>query len=902
MKSSLHAARQAAGAVVALAASSFVLPSTAGAQQLPPPGTSSQEIQQQVQSLGLGEQLRQRILSSGLSASEIRQQLASRGYDPSVLDPYLDSTVQSPPAPGDDVYEALQTLNIQFQPDAARTTRSPLDSLRRALGVSPELLLPDSSAIEKEHDLRVFGLRTFARGGTEFEPMAMGPVPPGYMIGPGDELILILTGDVEDSYRLPVTREGFVVIPQVGQVWVNGLTIDEFRSRLYTELGRAYSGVERGPGATTHFEVTLGRLRSNQLYVTGEVVKPGSYLTSAAASTLNALYQAGGPMPNGSFRSVRVMRDGRAVAEVDLYAYLTRGDNVSDVTLQPGDIIFIPIHGPQVAAKGEVGRPAIYELRDGETLLDLLQFAGGLNAPASLGRARITRILPPSERTEAGLDRTVVEVDLAAVLAGDEPAPVLRNGDEVRVFRIRPELRRVVTVAGAVWKDCALEPRDRDSERDESAALRDLPPVPGAATRRGGMPIGAGDTLVADTLMTPEPEEPPTACTFAFRPGMRAWDAIEAAEGLKPDAFRQRAHIVRLDPADSTLSVFPFSLELEPDGTPTDNPELAEHDAIRVFSRTDFQDSLQVRISGEVRKAGLGSVRFREGLTLGDLLLEAGGLTPEADLTVEVSRRPDAQARAAGQLAETVQIEVDPSYIISDQGIRFYPGDPTDDGPDNGTGADDFVLQPHDHVFVRRLPNLEEAERTIRLEGEVLYPGSYALRTKGERLSDVVGRAGGLTMTAFPGGFRFYREGELVSVDLERVLDEPGSRSDVILLPGDSMIVPEYNPVVVVRGAVNSPAAVMYREGAGLDYYIDNAGGYARHADREAVHVRYANGLGSVRRTFLLFEATPEPGPGSVVTVPLIPEDDRLNWGELVGDIAQVAGAIGTALLIFTRF
>ncbi|MEJ2504188.1 MAG: SLBB domain-containing protein, partial [Gemmatimonadota bacterium] len=675
--------------------------------------------------------------------------------------------------------------------DTARVDRTQTDSLRPMVRRSDlDLLLPDSSAMEKEYGLRVFGLRTFARGTNEFEPMATGQVPPGYMIGPGDQLVLILTGDVEASYSLPVTREGFVVIPQVGQVWVNGLTMDELRDRLYTQLGRAYSGVGRGPEATTHFEVILARLRSNQLYVTGEVVRPGSFITSPVASVLNALYQAGGPLPNGSFRSARVMRNGRAVAEVDLYAYLTRGDNVADVLLQPGDIIFIPIHGPQVAARGEVGRPAIYELREGETLLDLLQYAGGLNAPASLGRARITRILPPTERTEAGLDRTVVEVDLRAVLAGEEPAPVLRNGDEVRVFRIRPELRRVVTVSGAVWKDCVLDPRAPDPEREARGAranTRGVPPVPGTAARRPGMPIAPRDTLMTDTLLGLEPPDSAPACTFPYRDGMRAWEAIEAAEGLKPDAFRARAHIVRLDPSDSTLSVFPFSLERDPDGEPVDNPLLAEHDAIRVFSRTDFQDSLQVRISGEVRKEMLRAVRYREGLTLGDLLLEAGGLTPEADLTVEISRRPDAAARAAGRLAETIRVAVDPSYIISDQGIQYYPGDLDDggDGGDGGIQAEQFVLQPHDHVFVRRLPNLEAEERTVNIAGEVFYPGTYALRSKGERLSDVLERAGGLTRTAFAGGFQFYRDGALVSVDLERVLDQPGTRTDVILLPGD---------------------------------------------------------------------------------------------------------------------
>ncbi len=869
-------------AVLILAALASFAPAPASAQTVPPPGTSAQDIQRQVESMGVGDQLRQRLLNSGMSPAQMRQQLASRGYDPSILDAYLGTGVDSPPAPTRDVLTALQALDIQFQPDTTRL--GAVDSARLAPG--SQVILPDSTAIEREHDLRVFGLRTFARGTSEFEPMAIGPVPPGYMLGPGDELTLILTGDVEQAYTLPVTREGFVVIPQVGQVWVNGLTLSELRDRLFGVLGQAYSGIGRGPEASTHFEITLGRLRSNQLFITGEVVQPGSYLTSPVASVLNALYQAHGPQPNGSFRSVRVMRDGGLAAEVDLYGYLTRGDNLSGLALQPGDVIFVPIHGPQVAVKGEVGRPAIYEVLPGEDLMDLLQFAGGLTAPAALGRARITRILPAGERTEAGVDRTVVEVDLSAMIRGLVPAPKIRDGDELRVFRVRPELRRVITVSGAVWKDCEIEPRKPQGE-------------PGTTDRgvRTGFP---GDTVGADSAFMPAAEDTAPVCTFAFRPGMRAWDAIAAAEGLKPDALRARAHIARLDPSDSTVSVVDFSLETGPDGLPIENPVLQEHDAIRIFSRTTFQDSMYVRVSGEVREGPRRAIRFREGLTLGDLLLEAGGLTPAADLEVEVTRRPDPAARDAGQLTETFRVPVDRSYIVSDRGIRYYRGDTAgDDGVDR---AEQVVLQPDDHIFVRRLPNLEDEDRTVALSGEVQYPGSYMLTSKGERLSQVIERAGGLSMTAFPGGFRFYRDGTLASVDLERVLEAPGSRYDIVLLPGDSMVVPEYNPVVTVRGAVNSPAAVMYREGAGLDYYIQNAGGYARHADRDAVHIRYANGLGAVSKKVLLFKTAPEPGPGSTVTVPLVPEDARTDVGQIIRDVAQVAATIGTALLVFTRF
>ncbi len=876
----LRAARRAPGRATPIVLSLCALAVSAGGVRAqeptgltnPPPALQG----------GEGARLRQQLLGSGRTPDQLRQQLASRGYDPSILDPYLDPDIPAPPTPGADVLAALRALNIR--PAADTTAPAPTPKPAPDTAAPPprrtDLLMPDSLPMEREYGVRVFGLRTFAREGNEFEPLSMGPVPPDYRVGPGDELVVILTGDVERSYTLPVSREGLVVIPQVGQVWVNGLTLADLRERLRSALARSYSGITAEPQPTAHVEVALGRLRSNQLFLTGEVMRPGSYMGSPVASVLNALYLAGGPRPEGSFRSVRVMRGGKLVGQVDLYGYLTRGEDVSRAVLQPGDVIFVPVHGPQVAVKGEVVRPALYELIPGETLLDVLQFAGGLTAPAATGRATVTRILPPSQRTQPGIDRTVVEVDLAAVLGGKAPAPVLEDGDELRIFRVRSEVRNVVTVAGAVWKDCA--PR-----------LPAEPPDTAPPTAPSARPDSAGFPPVMPDSATRQ------LCTVAFRPGMRAWDAIEAVEGLRPDAYRPRGQIVRLDPSDSTLHVVPFSLATR-DGVPVENPQLEEHDAIRVFSRTDFRDSLAVQITGEVRRGPRLQVPYHEGMTLADLVLQAGGLTPDADLTVEISRRPDPAERAAGKLAETVTVQLGPSAIVSEPAIRAHGG--AQPGAETGAlrSADTVRLEPHDHVFVRRMANLEP-ERTVSLQGEVRYPGSYALRSKDERLSELVQRAGGLTRTAFPRGFQLYRDSSLVNVDLEEALEHPGSPADLIILPGDSMNVAEYNPVVVVQGAVNSPASVLYREGAGLDYYVSSAGGYARHADRDNVYVRYANGQGSVRERILVFKRRPVPAPGSTVTVPLVPEDDRPDVRGLVGDVIQIATSVGTLLLLISR-
>ena len=809
-------------------------PAPAAAQQLPPPGTPPEQIQQMIEEQGLQGQLLQRLQSSGMTPDQIRRELARRGYDPSLLDPYLDSTVANPPQPSQQVISAVDALGL-LQPQAQDSLM--LDSL--GMPIDSSRMMPDSSALEKARDLRVFGLEVFRRGTTQFQPVTTGPVPPGYVLGPGDEVVLILTGDVEQSYRLPVARDGFIVIPQVGQVWVNGLTIEELENQLYARLGQAYSGIGRGPEATTHFQVTLGQLRPNQVFVAGQVVQPGSYLVNSVASVLNGLYHAGGPSPTGSFRDVRVMRGGELVQRVDLYSYLLQGNNLSEVRMAPGDVIFVPSSRALVSIEGEVVRPAIYEVLPDESILDLIQFAGGLNAPAHLRHAQIRRILPPDQRTEPGVDRVTIDVDLAEVVQNPAAAPNLLPGDAVTIFPVRTEVRNVVSVEGGVWHE--------------------------------------GE--------------------FRYTPGMRVWDLIEQAEGLQEDAYTGRAQILRVDPQDSTISIVPVSLRRTAGGRPLENPLLREFDTVRVFTESEFTTAFPVSITGEVREPVADT--FQEGMTLRDLILKAGGLEPTADLTVEVARLARPNASNPNQTAEVFRIRVDSTYFISTQDRRHYLGG---EMPDDGAAAE-FELRPYDQVLVRPIPELE-FQRSVVLAGEVRYPGTYTLRRKDERLSEVLRRAGGLTSTAFAGGFQLYRDSALVSVDLEEVLEDPSASENLVLLPGDSMVLPEYNPVVLVQGAINSPepVAVLYQEGAGLEYYIAQAGGFARFADRENVNIRYANGEGAMVERFLAFNRKPEPRPGSVVSVPAVPESDRADWTAIVGDLAQVAGALTTLLLVVTRF
>ncbi len=287
--------------------------------------------------------------------------------------------------------------------DTVRTNRERRNILTACRTRQDSLRRPDVIArARRDSGFTIFGLDFFRNATTQFNPNTAGPVDASYRLGPGDRLVLVLTGDVEASYALDVTRDGFIVIPTVGQIYVNNLTLGQLEDVLYQRLGRVYSGVRRGEGATTHFSITPARIRSNLVYVVGDVMRPGAYEVSATGTLLSALYAAGGPTDNGSLRDLQLRRNGVLVDHMDFYDYLINGDASHDVRLQNGDIVFVPVHLARARIVGEVVRPATYEIKPTETLADALRFAGGFKATASRQRVQIERIVPPraaGERT-----------------------------------------------------------------------------------------------------------------------------------------------------------------------------------------------------------------------------------------------------------------------------------------------------------------------------------------------------------------------------------------------------------------------------------------------------------------------------------------------------------------------
>ena len=377
------------------------------AAQQPSAAQVQQALQQQP---GLADMVRNRISQSGLTPDQIRARLSASGYPATLLDSYLGGSAPAgSPPPGDQELAALQALGLP----------------------SVVEMLPYDTGLVRSARTRpsdVFGVDVFQRTTTQFLPLLAGPVPADYKLGPGDNLVLILTGDVELTYSLPVTREGFVLIPQVGQVHVANLTLDQLRDVLYTRLGRVYSGVRRTANATTRFDVTVANVRANQVYVVGEVSQPGAYQISSLGTVFTALYAAGGVTERAKLRGVEVRRLGKNVATLDLYDYLLRGDTRSDIRLETGDVIFVPIHESRVHVTGAVLRPAVYETKAGETLMDMIKAAGGFRPDAALERVKVERILPADARGAQTTARVTIDVPM---VNGAVPSFALEDGDVI---------------------------------------------------------------------------------------------------------------------------------------------------------------------------------------------------------------------------------------------------------------------------------------------------------------------------------------------------------------------------------------------------------------------------------------------------------------------------------------
>ncbi|MBV8827613.1 MAG: SLBB domain-containing protein [Acidobacteriaceae bacterium] len=449
------------------------------------------------------------------------------------------------------------------------------------------------------HMLPIFGARLFEQAPSTFAPLERVPVTADYVIGPGDEILLRVWGQVAFNRQLTVDRSGAIYVPQVGSINIAGLHFEQLNSYLHDQLGRVFRNFE--------MNVNMGQLRSIQIFVMGQARQPGTYTVSSLSTVINALFAAGGPASQGSMRRIQLKRGSQIVSEVDLYDLLLRGDKSKDARLSQGDVIYIPPVGPQVAVAGSVKAPAIYELKSERTVEDLIRMACGITAIADTKTASL-------ERVQDHASRQTITMKLEAETL---QTPV-QDGDVIRVMPILPRFANVVTLRGNVANPGRFG-------WHEGMKLRDIIPDKASLVTRN---YWEKRNLLG--YISPLEEGPAKPDLEAARK-----PAATKIGSVAPEINWSYAVIERQngDLKDQLIPFNPGKLVLE--GDETQNLPLEPGDVVTLFSQADFQVTVlqqtrYVRLEGEFNSAGVYGVN--PGETLGQLIQRAGGLSPSAYL------------------------------------------------------------------------------------------------------------------------------------------------------------------------------------------------------------------------------------------------------------------------------
>lgn len=635
--------------------------------------------------------------------------------------------------------------------------------------------------------LSIFGANLFSDVPTTFAPVDRVPVAANYTIGPGDELLLRVWGQVNLDLSLTVDRAGCIFIPQAGNISVAGLEFRQLPSYLKSQLGRVFRNFD--------LAVNMGQLRSIQIFVMGQARRPGAYTVSSLSTLVNALFASGGPSAQGSMRRIQLRRGADVQTEFDLYALLLEGDKSKDARLLPGDVVYIPPVGSQVAIAGSVNTPAVYELRREQTVGELIQMAGGLSAVADVGHATIERI---KQRTA----RETIELRLD--LAGMK-APLL-EGDVLKVFTITPKFEDTVTLRGNVAD-------------------------PGRFPWHSGMRLR---DVIPDkkSLITRDYWKKRNTLGFVAPQDLPAEPAIESGRkpeqtgiiSSAPDINWSYAVIERQNPVNLSTDLIPFDLgRLVLESDSSQNLELRAGDVVTIFSQADFrvastQQTRFVRLEGEFAAAGVYAARAGE--TLGQLIKRAGGLTPQAYLYgaefTRESTRVDQQRRLDQFLQElehdlertasnkTVAAATpEQSMLVSNRlqnertlldrmrSLKATGRIVLSLDPDNNDYSSlmDFTLEDGDRFVVPSRP------ATVNVLGAVYNQNSFVYRPA-QRVSDYLRQAGGETRNADSARtFIIRADGSVVP---KRGFNHIAHSFDAARLnPGDSVVVPQ----VIFKGS-----------------------------------------------------------------------------------------------------
>jgi protein involved in polysaccharide export with SLBB domain len=697
---------------------------------------------------------------------------------------------------------------------------------------------------------KIFGSDLFRNGNITFEPNLRIATPKGYVIGPDDKLLIDLTGDNEVSYNLQVSAEGTISIQYLGRVAVGGLTIEQATSKIKAGLAKTYPSI---PSGRTSVAVNLGNIKSVKVTLTGYLVKPGTYTLSSLSTVYNALYASGGPAENGSFRAIQIIRNNKIIATVDVYDFLLKGIQQANVRLQDQDIINVPVYNKRVEIVGEIKRSALFEVKDKETLQDVIDFAGGFSTQAYTARIK-------------AFQNTDKERKIIDIAKSEWSNYFPQNGDKFIVEPILDRFQNRVEIIGAVFRPGVYELEKNLTLKtliDKSEGLRedaflnrgyinrlnadntqalitfDLQKI--MAGTASDIPLQREDKITINSLFDLKDEyviniqgEVRAPGAFSFADNMTLESVIQMAGGFREGATPNRIEISRrvknsdaTSSAARTAEVFTVNVnrDLKLDGEPF---LLKPFDIISVRNAEGYSVQKQVKLEGEVVYPGVYTI-IRKDERISELIKRAGGLTPSAYADGASLKRPGA--------------------------TKVNPND-----------KNAINVQEEESKKLLNLKRLQESgvKDTLAVEVEQQLIQS-----------------------------------DLVGISLVKILKSPLSKQDLIVEDGDVIRVPRTLQTVKVTGEVLNPNSIVYLPGKSLKQYINGAGGFTANARKGGAYIRYANGSAAAVSKFLFFNNYPIVKPGAEILVPKKAEREKISpqaWIGIGTGLASLAAIVVSLL------
>lgn len=693
----------------------------------------------------------------------------------------------------------------------------------------------DAKATPEAPGSNIFGHSLFSNRNLSFEPSANLATPVNYRLGPGDEVIIDIWGASENTIRQTISPEGTILVRGLGPVHLSGMTVKEANSFLQREFSKIYSGIS-GTEPNSEIKLTLGDIRTIQINIMGEVSVPGTYTLSAFSTVFHALYRAGGVNRIGSLRSIKVVRDGKTFADLDVYDFIMKGKMKDDIRLQEGDVIIVDPYQSLVEIVGKVKRPMFYEMKPTETVATILNYAGGFTGDAYKKAIRLVRKSGREHQVfnVDEMDYSVFRLDDGDMITIDAVLDRFENRVEVRgaVYRaglyqldgtvntVKQLIKKAEGLRGDAFLNRVIIDREHEDLSHEIIAI-DLGGLLNGTI--ADIPLQKNDILYIPSITDLKEEETVVIYgevanpgTFLFSKNMTIEDLLVQAGGLLEEAATTRVEVTRRikDPKSTSFSSVlgkTFTFDIKDGfivGGNAENFYLEPFDAVYIRRSPAYRRQQNVVVAGEVLFSGSYSL-LKKNERLSDLVSKAGGVTPDAYVK---------GARLIRKLS-------DEERRRQNDAIRMAQ---------NGEGKDSISIQKL---------NLSE------------------------------------TYT--------------VGIDLEKALANPKSDFDLVLREGDVLYIPEYVNTVKISGSVMYPNTVVYQKGKNLKFYINQAGGYGNMAKKKKVYVVYMNG--TVSRLKVRNASAIEPG--CEIIVPSKAEKKHMAMAEILGissTTATIAAMVAT--------